>query len=391
MSFDVPENRSALRARTGGLRRLTTLVAAVFLLHAGASSALGGVKTKIDEDTWFDVGARVQGWYQSIHEEDAPHMNDFYVRRAYVSVQGQVVPKLTFFTHVAGDRLGQQGVDNPGSGLGTGIALRDGWIAYAPFDELKIQAGRMYVPFTRSFGTESMFALLTLEMPFMQGGVRSGVLYPCNVGRDDGVTVWGNLAGGVLQYRAGVFDGQQGAPNAGRSPRTAARVSINPLDKEGAFFNKGNYLGTKKVLSIGAGFDRQADLQWSAEGPVADYSAWTVDAFFDHPVGPGAVTAEWAYTGIKNSPMLGDAKTWYLQGGWLLPKWSDKVRLQPYARYETVYRNRAFDTKYAGGGVNLLFKGHDAKLTIELDRVLPEAGSAETSKTIFTIQMGVGI
>ena len=196
--------------------------------------------------------------------------------------------------------------------LGTGIALRDGWIAYAPFDELKIQAGRMYVPFTRSFGTESMFTLLTLEMPFMQGGVRSGVLYPCNVGRDDGVTVWGNLAGGVVQYRAGVFDGQQGTPNAGRSPRTAARVSINPLDKEGSFFNKGNYLGTKKVLSIGAGFDRQADLQWTAEGPVADYSAWTVDAFFDHPVGPGAVTAEWAYTGIKNSPMLGDAKTWYL-------------------------------------------------------------------------------
>jgi hypothetical protein len=135
-----------------------------------ALPALCGVKTKIDDEKWFEVGARVQGWYQSVSEEKMLHLNDFMVRRAYVYMQGQVAPKLTFFTHIAGDRLGQEGVDTPGSGLGTGFSLRDGWITYAPYEELKIQAGRMYVPFTRSFGTESMFALLTLDMPFVQGG-----------------------------------------------------------------------------------------------------------------------------------------------------------------------------------------------------------------------------
>lgn len=373
------------------LRRLPLVLASVVFIHLCALPALCGVKTKLDEEKWFEIGARVQGWYQSVDEEDALHLNDFMVRRAYFYLQGQVAPKLTFFTHIAGDRLGQDGVDSPGSGLGTGLSLRDGWIAYAPFEELKIQAGRMYVPFTRSYGTESTFTLLTLDLPFMQGGVRAKTFYPSNVGRDDGVTVWGNLAKGIIQYRVGVFDGQQGAQNTQKGPRTAARISINPLDSEGQWFNKGNYLGTKKVLSFGVGFDRQADIKWAADRSTADYSAWTTDVFFDHPIKSSAVNFEWAYTGIKNSQELGDAKTWYLQGGWLMPAFSKAVRLQPYAKYEAVYRKTAADTGYAGGGVNLLFKQHDLKLTFEYDKVLPESGSSEKSKSLFTVQMQVGI
>jgi hypothetical protein len=375
----------------GNRRRAPVFLTAIFLIHLCALPALCGVKTKLDDDKWFEIGARIQGWYQSVDEENAHHLNDFMIRRAYLYMQGQVAPKLTFFTHIAGDRLGQEGVDTPGSGLGSGFSLRDGWIAYAPFEELKIQAGRMYIPFTRSFGTESMFALLTLDMPFAQGGVRAKGFYPSNVGRDDGVTVWGNLAKGLVQYRVGVFDGQQGTQNTSKSPRTAARISINPLESEGQFFNKGNYLGSKKVLSFGAGFDRQADLNWGANRPTSDYSAWTADVFFDHPVKSSAVNVEWAYAGIKNSQEYGDAKTWYLQGGWLMPSFTKKLRLQPYAKYESVYRNTAADTKYAGGGINLLFKQHDVKLTFEFDKVLPESGSAEHSKSIFTIQMQVGI
>ncbi len=215
--------------------------------------------------------------------------------------------------------------------------------------------------------------------------------FTSNVGRDDGVTVWGNLAKGFLQYRVGVFDGQQGSQNAERSVRTAARISINPLESEGQWFNRGNYLGTKKVLSLGVGFDRQADLKWAADRPLADYSAWTADVFFDHPIPSGALNLEWSYSGIKNSQELGDAKTWYLQGGWLMPAFTKALRLQPYAKYEAVYRNTASDTKYAGGGANLLFRQHDAKLSLEFNKVIPESGSAEKSKSIFTIQIQIGI
>lgn len=369
---------------------LQVLAAAIVFFSLSAPPAICGVKTKLDEDKWFELGMRLQGWYQSVGEENSPHINDFMLRRVYLYIEGQVYRNVTFYTHLAGDRIGQDGTDTPGSGLGTGFSVRDAWIAYSPFNELKIQAGRMYIPFTRAFGTESTFTLLTLDVPIAQGGVRSKGFFPSNVGRDDGVTVWGNLSKGLVQYRVGVFDGQQGSQNPEKHPRTSARISINPLDPEEKWFNKGNYLGTKKVLSLGVGFDMQKDLKW-ADRPAANYSAWTTDLFFDHPIKSSAVTFEWAYTGIKNSQELGDAKTWYAQGGWLAPSFAKAFRLQPFVKYETIYRRNAADTQYAGAGMNLLFKQHDLKLTLEFDKHNPESGSSEKSKSIFTIQMQVGI
>ncbi len=384
-----------LNPRKGRIRKFFRLApalgAALVLMHLCALPAPCGVKTKIDDEKWFEVGARMQGWYQSVGEENSPHLNDFMVRRFYLYVQGQVHPDVTFFTHLAADRIGQDGTDSPGSGLGTGFSVRDAWITYSPLEELKIQGGRMYVPFTRAYGTESTFAMLPLELPIAQGGVRAKIFYPSNIGRDDGVTVWGNIAKGLVQYRVGVFDGQQGSQNAQKSPRTSGRISISPLEPETAWFNKGNYLGTKKVLSFGLGFDRQADLKWSADRPEADYSAWTADAFFDHPVGSGAVTVETAFVDMENSQEHGDARTFYVQGGVLLPPVTKAFRIQPYARYEGVYRDAAMDTGYAAGGVNLLFKGHDLKLTMEFTKFMPESGSTEKSKSIFTVQMQVGI
>lgn len=350
-----------------------------------------GIRAKFDNDRWLELGMRVQGWYQSVGENDAPHINDFMLRRLYFYAEGQVFRDVTFYAHLAGDRLGQEGLDSPGSGLGTGLAVRDGWIAYSPFNELKIQAGRMYIPLTRAFGTESTFTLLSLDVPIAQGGVRTRPFFPSNVGRDDGLTVWGNIARGLVQYRVGVFDGQQGTQNPGKHPRTSARISLSPLEPEDRWFNKGSYLGTKKVLSLGVGFDRQANLKWASDRPAADYSAWTADLFFDHPVRSSAITFESAFTGIKNSQELGDATNWYAQGGLLLPSFIKAFRIQPYLRYETVCRNNASDTQYAGGGLNILFKQHDLKLTFEFDKFMPESGSTEKSRSIFTAQVQVGI
>jgi hypothetical protein len=373
---------------------LLKIIAAV-LVFAGliAPCALAGAKIKLDDDRSLELGFRLQSWYQSVGEATSPHINDFMFRRAYFYMEGQAYKNVSFYAHIAGDRIGQDqtpALDTPGSGLGTGISFRDGWVVYSPFSELKIQAGRMYLPFTRAFGTESTFTLLSLDVPIAQGGVRATGFFPSKVGRDDGVAVWGNLSKGLIQYRFGVFDGQQGSQNAQKHPRTSARISISPLEPEDKWFNKGNYLGTKKVLSIGVGFDSQKELQWTGK-PLANYSAWTTDLFFDHPAGMSAINVEWAFTGMKNSQEYGDAKTWYVQGGVLLPAFTKTFRLQPYIRHESMYRNTAADTQYAGVGMNLLFKQHDLKLTTQFDKFMPESGSTEHSKSIFTVQMQVGI
>lgn len=88
-----------------------------------------------DGDASLDVGYWAQGWYQYVKDIDRngdgkwdDDLHDFMVRRTYFSVSGTATPALSFFMHSAGDRMGQEGLDNAGMGLGTGLALRDGWV-----------------------------------------------------------------------------------------------------------------------------------------------------------------------------------------------------------------------------------------------------------------------
>ena len=84
-------------------------------------------------------------------------------------------------------------------------------------------------------------------------------------GRDLGVQLRGLVAGGHVEYRAGLFQGFRvsevpGPPADGRGLnffRVAARVQINMLDAEPGFFKAGTYLGAKKILSFGGFYDFQ--------------------------------------------------------------------------------------------------------------------------------------
>ncbi len=360
-------------------------------LFSFASTASAGAKIDLGNDKWINLGMRLQIWYQAVDTENDPAVNDFMIRRPYFYIQGQLHPHITFYTHIAGDRIGQDGLDSAGLGLGSGLAIRDGWVAYSPADEFKVQAGRMYIPFTRAFGTESTFALLSLDLPYEQGGVRGGCFFPSKVGRDDGVVAWGNLADGLVQYRFGLFEGQKAPENHDRNLRTSGRVSVSLLDPEKAWFNQGNYLGNKKVLSLGFGFDRQADIRWNPDGPINDYAAWTADLFFDHPVGEGSVVLEGAYLDIQNAQTLGDAKNYYIQTGYLLPKFSESFRIQPYVKFEKTNRIDRPDSAYVSGGANLFFQKHDLKLVFDFTKVSHESGFADDDKSLFTVQFQAGL
>lgn len=275
----------------------TTLAA--LALVAGASASTAGAA----DAPSLTVGLRLQGWYVAEQHgaPDGSTAQDFLLRRGYLSLTGKLSSTVSAFVHVAGDRIGQTGLDAPGQGLGTGLALRDGWVAWQPHPAFHVQAGRMYVPFTRAFGTESTFTLLTVDLPQTQGGGRGALFYPSKVGRDDGIVAWGGFWRGRVQYRAGVMEGVEGQANPGDALRFAGRVSLNLLDPETGWFNRGTYLGEKRVLALSVGFDRQADLV-IADG-TRTYRAWTADPFLDRPVGRGAVTVEASYTDAHALPL----------------------------------------------------------------------------------------
>ena len=358
-------------------------------------SMAGSVELYRDGDISLSIGYWAQGWYQYVDPENGEELNDFMIRRTYFSVKGTATPELSFFMHYAGDRIGQDGLDNSSYGLGTGLALRDAWVTYKVLgNDFMIQAGRMYIPFTRNYGTTSTKALLTTELDWGQGGIRSGIFYPSKVGRDDSVTLWGNVLEDKLQYRLMVGEGaESSALNPDDNLRFAGRLSFNLFDTETGWFNKSTNLGQKKILAIGGGFDYQQDLVWGDKQD--DYTAYTADIHLDMPMGAGALTADLAYIGIDNSVngitssdltagTDGDIMTGQL--GFLFNE-----NIQPFVHAEVIMPDAsgAEDTNVYGAGLNYYIKGLANKLTAEY--TLVDSDNDDIGETdLITVQAAFG-
>ncbi|MGM0577387.1 MAG: porin [Myxococcota bacterium] len=396
-------------------RAWTQLLLAVAVGLAFTVGASGSADAKVvyeDGDRSLSVGLWVQGWYQYV--EDArdgdgdgaakQDLHDFLFRRAYLSLKGTVTPWLGFFAHFAGDRFGQSGLDRPGVGLGSGLAFRDGWVTIRLLgDALQIQGGRMYVPFTRNYGTTSTKALLTTDLDWIQGGYRGGIFYPSTVGRDDGVTLWGNVADGLLQYRVMVGDGMDDATrNPDDNPRLAGRLSLSFFEPETGWFNQGSYLGARRVLSIGGGADYQ---RLAFETGDEDYLSWTVDAHLDQPLAGGGLTVIGSYVHIQNAPNPinftaiepgVDADVVSFRAGYILPGDLGPGRLQPFGRYEWIHVDDGdHATHVAGVGLNYFFAGHANKLSVEATWVGQKDGEARNDELrdhlLVTAQIAAGL
>lgn len=195
------------------------------------------------------------------------------------------------------------------------------------------------------------------------------------------------------------------------------------LDREevsNAFY-AGSYYGKKRVLNIGAGFmhNPHGTLSQPREGRFESHAITVLgaDVFYDVPLGrpskdmaftlysvwyhynfgpkylrisgvmnPG--TADTTYTGPKaldgygnGRVLMGTGNIWYTQTAFLLPKFSSKLRIQPYITYS--YKDfEALNQPghYYNIGANLLFEGNRAKLSLEYgSRPLYNT----TDKTIF--------
>jgi hypothetical protein len=172
-------------------------------------------------------------------------------------------------------------------------------------------------------------------------------------------------------------------------------------------FRVGSYLGTKKVLNIGAGFfnNKEGTKSITVDHTLKehDINICAVDVFADLPLGAKeknmAITAysvwyKYNYgpnylrtTGIMNTGTadtafkgpraqegagnarisLGTGKIWYTQAGLLLPKTiSKKVRIQPVASY-ALKNLEALNEKghYYDMGSNFFIDGHNSKITVQ--------------------------
>ncbi len=315
-----------------------------------------------------DVGAEADGEGST---------QEFNFRRNRLALMGAYSPMFGLYVQtefLEDNNVGPLAVTD---GDNSDFRVLDAVARFRARDELNVWAGKFKYGFSRE-NLESCEDPLSLD--------RSLFIRAPYVGtRDKGVSVWGNFADGLFQYRVDAMNGRSDSVSSPESNlRYSARAHLSVLDPENSYGYKGTYRGERKVLTLGAGYQMENDVAYAntvAQTGAVDYRAWTVDAFGEYPVaGVGTFTLSMAYTdydldeayqganpddGTVN--LNGEKNGYYVKGGYLLPN----LPLQVFGRYEQwafASLNGFTDQEvtWVGGGANYYFRNPNLTLTLEV-------------------------
>lgn len=361
--------------------------------------------------TYLKASLRAQLWGRYtqmnpgtvIYGEPTSEYFDVSIRRLRMNFCGQLTPELFVYAGFGNNNL------NYRNSADFQIGVLDLYAEYAFHRALAVGFGKSGYHGLSRLNLRSSRSMLGLDAPLFS-------LYSVNqtdhLGRNLGIWVKGQA--GNWDYRAVMnnpikYDsGDPGAYADWANTRPRLRWSFylkhQFADHEGnGLFGAGTYLGKKKIFNLGAGFAWQPRAMWTGSALSPDYHdmfhfaadlyvEWpvfkgTADAFtaylgfFNYDFGPGYLRnlgANYPATGLLLSeasfngtgaafPMIGTGQVLFWQTGYLLPKGvtPTQVRLQPNASVEYARYDRLSDPMLAYElAVNLLFNGHNSKLTL---------------------------
>ncbi|HEX2659656.1 MAG TPA: hypothetical protein VHU40_15335 [Polyangia bacterium] len=245
----------------------------------------------------IDVGAwgRIGGVFQK--KSDPKSLGDWHMDNAYVELHagGKIHKKVGITLNLNANMTNFGGADptatptpTAAEQLGAGVSVMDAIISFDIADEFHVWAGHLLVPVDRSNASGPFFMI-----PWNYPGVAVGALPKEGPsGRNNGLVVWGDIAGGKLTYLAGAFDNA----DIGSSPLFSGRLRLALLDPEPGFWGNGSYFGDKDLLSIGLGGQFQKHGSSTMLGGDKDYGEFNADVLFEKKIpGGGWFTAEGAY------------------------------------------------------------------------------------------------
>jgi len=366
--------RRAPTRRRGLTRALATAAAAALPLAATA-----GPTIEFGKGSSLNLTYAVQIWNQTrgfTSATNGARSNDTFLRRNRLALTGQYDDAIGFYAQLEGGGIGHTGNDDHE------IFFRDAYVTFDYRDELRFIVGKVKNTFSRE-NLEACLEPLTLDRAELLSYT------PFAGTRDVGAVVWGNLFDARLQYRLMVADGREGANVPKNKPRITGRVHVSLWDPEYSYGYLGTYLGTQKVLTIGAAVDYEPDVAYAnflSRTDVKDYKAWTVDAFMELPTASGVFTASGAVfkydTGGASAkspdpalPITADLEGYYIKAGYMLPGKVGPGRLQVFGRHEKLdYGVRTglaeyYDNTWNSVGFNYYIDGQRLKITGEYARV----------------------
>ena len=355
------------------VQRTRCLLAGILVAMA-PSFASAGVSLQVGEEGTMNINYSVQLWsqYRSYSSPvNSGSSFDTFLRRNRITFSGQYNDLIGYYGQLeaAGDsRNGQD--DRP-------VYWRDAYVTLDYSDAVRFIAGRFKNTFSRE-NLEACFEPLTIDRA-------EAIAYtPFGGTRDTGYAIWGNLADAALQYRFMLSDGREGDGNniPKNSPRYTLRVHWSPLDPEYDYGYRGSYLGTSEVFTIGMAYDYQPNVAYadfSNKTDIVDYTAFTVDVFWEQPMSTGTYTLSAAYFDYDTGdainlnpdptlPVNTQLKASYAKGAYLFPRKVGVGRLQVYFRFEeSDYGLEAInlDRTWTGGGANYYIDGQRLRVTAE--------------------------
>ncbi|HMM86593.1 selenite/tellurite reduction operon porin ExtI [Azohydromonas sp.] len=366
-----------IRAPRAARRRALRLAALCTVALPWAATAGPTIEFGQGSTLNFTYGLQVWNEHRSFTSSTNPSSSsDTFLRRNRLALTGQYNDMIGFYAQL------EAGGDGRGGDNDRSVYWRDAYVTFDYSDALRFIVGRVKNTFSRE-NLEACLEPLTLD--------RAEVLSytPFAGTRDMGAVVWGNLMDAKLQYRLMVADGREGQYVPKGKPRVTARVHVSLWDPEFSYGYLGTYLGTQKVLTIGASYDTQSDVAYGnylSRSDIKDYKARTIDAFMELPTSSGVYTASAAVFdydtggafGQSPDPALSvnsDLKGHYLKAGYMLPNKLGPGRLQLFARHEKldygVKTGNAeyFDNTWNGVGFNYYIDGQRVKITGEFNRI----------------------
>lgn len=327
----------------------------------GISGAFAGAKLEIEKDVSFvDVGCL--GQFHYIDLEDAANGSDFYIRRARIILNGQILDGVKFFVDTDNANAGKDG-------MSVSTEIQDAFVDFrllkTDMGEHWLKVGLILLPF--SFENRSSAASL-LGTDYNAEGLKLANTFTW---RDNGAELHGNL-GKKFAYVAGAFDGYDikgGTKNPDSPLRYTGHVSYNILgEAETGFFFTQERLGKKgSYLAIGTGFDSQdeATLRIIAatnstpeSRSLIDNQAYVIDMQSGYKVTDRfMMTLNAGYFTWDNAVFEGD--TVMAETGAMLD------RNQVTLKYVVQNPDEKSDVEDFTVGYNFFLKGHNARVGAE--------------------------
>ncbi len=347
-----------------------------------------------------------QMWLESnnLSDEGLKKNINFSIRRSRFLAYAQISPRFLILTHWGLNNLNASNLSKLGNDSDAPqLFLHDAWTEFKVSDQLFIGGGLHYWNGLTRLGSQSTLNFMTLDQsrPFVhwhslgytdQFARHLGVYAKGQVGNFEYRLAW-NQAGknGFEANTAGdeqrlIYNGVNIPDKSGNEVGqhlVQGYACYNLWDKES---NKlpyyvGSYLGTKKVLNIGAGFFSHPDGAYDgSKGEHVDVQHFATDIFLDMPVGQsGSVTAYASYIHFNYGDdwvgkWAGTGSNFYLHAGYYFKP----LKLMPYVSFNSGRYNGNAElnrqsTDALNIGVNYFINGHNAKLTLEYHGIRPAA------------------